>query len=622
MRMQQRPPETLLEGSSAIEAQLRERTSQAREIGLLPVRPRRPQAASIEVDEPDLRGAIDHDVGCVEVRVPGARDVEARDRFADARGERLVGAMIGERARERARAFDAARQQVRAIGEPAAQVTRGDRLRDRQARIGQAREQAELAECARALGAGPQVAVRDEARDEAAAPVVAQRAGADRQHDERNASATAGVRAGRVRPARRLEPVHTRHRGDIRIAQDRAARGGLNLRLDHASAKLAARGAPDARLPPVNGTKHAMDQAAQPDAAPASLCLMRTSAIGDVTHVVPMLRTLQEQWPRTQLTWIIGKLEHKLVGDLPGVEFIVFDKHAGRAGFRAVREQLAGRRFDALLHMQVALRSNILSLSVKAPLRIGYDRARSKDLHGFFINCRIPSRKGEHVLDAMASFLEPLGLAQTRVRWDLPIPESAQAFAAQHLPDGAPILLVSPVSSHRLRNWRAERYATVMDHAALTLGWRVVLCGGPSAFEREFADTILTRMQARPLDLVGKDTLKQLLALLQRADLVLCPDSGPMHMANAVGTPVLGLHAASNPERSGPYSDRQWCVDRYDAAARKFRRKPAETLAWGTKLEYPGVMDLIEVDDVLERLDSFADARTTAGTRLRSTRSS
>ena len=367
----------------------------------------------------------------------------------------------------------------------------------------------------------------------------------------------------------------------------------------------------------MNGTKRAMDQAAPSDAAPASLCLLRTSAIGDVTHVVLMLRTLQDHWPRTQLTWIIGKLEHKLVGDLPGVEFIVFDKHAGRAGFRAVREQLSGRRFDALLHMQVALRSNILSLSVKAPLRIGYDRARSKDLHGFFINCRIPSRKGEHVLDAMASFLEPLGLAQTQARWDLPIPDSAHAFAAQHLPGEQPTLLVSPVSSHRLRNWRADRYATVLDHASLALGWRVVLCGGPSAFEREFADTILSRMQSRPLDLVGKDTLKQLLALLQRADLVLCPDSGPMHMANAVGTPVLGLHAASNPARSGPYSDRQWCVDRYDDAARKFRRKPADALAWGTKLEYPGVMDLIEVDDVLERLDAFAGARAAAGTRIR-----
>ena len=355
-----------------------------------------------------------------------------------------------------------------------------------------------------------------------------------------------------------------------------------------------------------------MDPLDNDGTAPASLCILRTSAIGDVTHVVPLVRTVQEKWPGTRLTWIIGKLEHRLLGDLPGIEFVVFDKGAGRAGFRDVRAKLAGRRFDALLHMQVALRSNLLSLAVKAPLRIGYDRARSKDLHGLFVNCRIPARRGDHVLDAMGSFLEPLGLAQTHVRWDIPIPDEARAFAQRHLPGDAPTLIVCPVSSHRLRNWRPERYAAAIDHAALRLGWRVALCGGPSAFEREFGDAILARTQARPLDLIGKDTLKQLLALLERATLVLCPDSGPMHMANAVGTPVLGLHAASNPARSGPYSDRQWCVDRYDAAARKFRRKPAEALAWGTKLEYPDVMDLISVDDVIERLDRFASAHKLA----------
>ena len=347
-------------------------------------------------------------------------------------------------------------------------------------------------------------------------------------------------------------------------------------------------------------------KAAEPAVAPESLCILRTSAIGDVTHVVPLIHTLQAAWPQTRLTWVIGKLEHRVVGDLPGVEFIVFDKSAKREGFRAVREKLAGRRFSALLHMQVALRSNILSVLVKSPLRIGYDRARSKDLHSLFINCRIPSRKGQHVLDAMASFLEPLGLLQETVRWDIPIPAEAEAFAAHHLPNDKRILLISPTSSHRLRNWRPERYAAVADHATHELGWRVALCGGPSDFEREFADEIRSHMQTHCIDLTGKDTLKQLLALLRRADLVLAPDSGPMHMANAVGTPVLGLHAASNPQRSGPYSDRQWCVDRYDAAARKFRRKSADKLGWGTKLEFPGVMDLIEVDDVIERLQAFS----------------
>src|SRR5262249_24462343 len=112
------------------------------------------------------------------------------------------------------------------------------------------------------------------------------------------------------------------------------------------------------------------------------------------------------------------------------------------------------------------------------------------------------------------------------------------------------------------------------------------------------------------LDLIGKDTLKQFLALAARADLVLTPDSGPMHMANAVGTKVLGLHAASNPNRSGPYSDRRWGVDRYDAAACRFRGKPAAEWQWGRKLEYPGVMDLIEVADVVERFEAFATTRS------------
>jgi heptosyltransferase I len=345
-------------------------------------------------------------------------------------------------------------------------------------------------------------------------------------------------------------------------------------------------------------------------APPQNLCLLRTSALGDVTHVVPLLRTLQAAWPQTQLTWIVGKFEDRLVGDIGGVEFIDFDKRAGLAGFRAARKALAGRRFDALLHMQVALRSNLLSLAVHADRRIGYDPARAKDLHGAFVRERIPARSGEHVLDAIGSFCEPLGLKQTAVRWDIPIPDEARTWAAEQWPDdGQPTLLLSPASSHALRNWRAERYATVADHAARALHMRVVLTGGPSPAERALGDAIAGSMATRPLDLIGKDTLKRALALYQRSAIVLTPDSGPMHMANAVGAKVLGLHAASNPARSGPYSDRRWCVDRYDDAARKFLHKPAAQIPWGTKIEYPGVMDLVTVDDVIARLEAFTQIR-------------
>ncbi|SFW31834.1 heptosyltransferase I [Luteibacter sp. UNCMF366Tsu5.1] len=337
----------------------------------------------------------------------------------------------------------------------------------------------------------------------------------------------------------------------------------------------------------------------------SSLCILRTSAIGDVTHVVPLIRTLQEKAPETRLTWIVGKLERRLVGDLPGVEFVTFDKAAGRAGMKAVRDALAGRRFDALLHMQVALRSNLLSLAVKADRRIGYDKARSKDLHGLFVNERIEARSGEHVLDAMASFIEPLGLKQTAVRWNIPVPDEAHAWAAEQLQGETPTLLVSPMSSHTVRNWRVERYAAVIDHATAR-GMRVALVGGPSEGERALADAILAAVRQKPIDLTGKDTLKRFMALLARSAMILTPDSGPMHMANAAGVKVLGLHAASNPHRSGPYSDRRWCVDKYDEAARKFLGKPASEIPWGTKIEKPGVMDLVRVDEMIERFEACA----------------
>ena len=338
---------------------------------------------------------------------------------------------------------------------------------------------------------------------------------------------------------------------------------------------------------------------------PESACLLRLSALGDVTHVLPLVHTLQRAWPGMPIAWVIGRGEHRLLEGLPGVEFVEYDKRSGVAGMLALRRGLAGRRFDALLQLQVAARANLLSGFIPAQRRIGYDRERSRDLHGFFVGERIPARRGRHVLDTIGSFCEPLGLVQDRVEWHLPVPADAHAWARAQWPDdGIPTLAISPCSSHVLRNWRAERHAAVADHA-VACGWRVVLCGGRSALERATTDRILATMSGTALNLVGKDTLKQLPALLARADLLMTPDSGPMHIANAMGTKVLGLHAASNPERSGPYSDRRYCVDRYDDAARRFLGKPARDLRWGTKIERNGVMDLVTVADGIAAFERF-----------------
>jgi len=345
-------------------------------------------------------------------------------------------------------------------------------------------------------------------------------------------------------------------------------------------------------------------------AIPPSICLLRLSALGDVTHVLPLVRTLRAAWPDVRLHWIIDKAGHRLLEGLPGVVFHVYDKRSGLAGMRALRRELPAEGFDALLQMQVALRANLLSAFVPARRRIGYDRSRSKDLHGLFVNERIADRPGIHVLDAIGSFCEPLGLRQTEVAWEMPVPDDAYEWADRQWPDdGTPVLMISPCSSHARRNWYAERYAALADHAAAK-DWRVVLCGGRSELERKTADAILAAMKRPALDLVGKDTLKQLPALLKRASLLVTPDSGPMHIANAMGTKVLGLHAASNPRRSGPYSDLHYCVDKYDVAARKYLGKPAEALKWGAKIEFDGVMELIETADAIAAFERYVHDHT------------
>jgi heptosyltransferase I len=339
---------------------------------------------------------------------------------------------------------------------------------------------------------------------------------------------------------------------------------------------------------------------------PDRVCLLRLSAIGDTCHVVPLLRTLQDAWPRTRFTWVIGKLEAKLMSVIPDVELITVDKGAGLSAYTRLREEMQRRgAFDLLLHLQLSVRASAAAALIPAPIKLGFDKPRARELQWLFTNRRIAERRREHVLDSFLGFADALGVPRGTPRWDIPLPPTALAYAEQLIPDTQPTLLISACSSHVLRNWLPERYAAVAERAVNVHGMRVILCGGPSALERQMAAAISRHAAVPMIDQVGKDTLPQLLALMSRATALLTPDSGPAHMGTMVGLPVIGLYAATNPERSGPYLSRRWCVNAYDAAARLFLEKPASELPWTKKIELPGVMELITVDAVNEKLDEL-----------------
>lgn len=349
--------------------------------------------------------------------------------------------------------------------------------------------------------------------------------------------------------------------------------------------------------------------AVAPLSPPKSICLLRLSALGDVSHVLPMLRTLQAHWPQTTITWIIGKTEHGLVGDLPGVDFIIFDKSKGVAAYRELRRALHGRRFDVLLHMQAALRASLASLLVKAELRIGFDRARAKDLQWLFTNRQIAPRPREHVLESFFGFTEALGISERLLRWDIPIPKEARAFAAEQLPDdGRRTLVISPCSSMAYRDWSSSGYAAVAARAIRQHNMKVVLCGGKSRREWLMGAEIMGKLDCEGCldsvnNLIGSTGLKQLLAVLARADVVLAPDAGPAHLATAAGTPVIGLYACTNPDRARPYLSHEYVVSRYPEAVLAKYGKPVAELPWGIRVKEAGTMLRITPDEVCAMLD-------------------
>lgn len=319
--------------------------------------------------------------------------------------------------------------------------------------------------------------------------------------------------------------------------------------------------------------------------------------------MLPVLRTLQTHWPETAITWIIGKSEYPLVQHITGVEFITFDKSGGLAAYRALREQLRGQEFDILLHMQVALRASAISLLVKAKIKLGFDKARAKDLQSLFCNHRIDaSTSRQHVVDSFLEFPKYFGL-KPELRWDLPVAAAALASVHHKLGNDRPIFVINACAVAKSRNWRnwtAAGYAAVADYVANRHGLRVVLTGGSSPQERAMAEEIAALCQQPPVNLVGDTSLAELVAVLQLARAVLAPDTGPAHIASALGTPVIGLYAATNPQRAGPYNSLQYVVNQYPQALQKFNGLSLADAAWGTRVRNDECMSLITVDYVTE----------------------
>jgi len=271
---------------------------------------------------------------------------------------------------------------------------------------------------------------------------------------------------------------------------------------------------------------------------------------------------------------------------------------------RHVKARLAARRFDLVRQMQASFRASRVALMTGCRRRVGFDRRRARDMQWLFTTERIAHRPGQHVMEALFGFARHLGIPMpAEPRWDFPL-AARDREVAEALAPGKPFCLISPLSSQRrgaFRNWPAERYAEVARHVVEGLGGHVLLAGAGSPLEREYAALI----GAAPgvSDLNGLTTLKQLAALIGRARVVVCPDSGPAHIAAAMGVPVVGLYASSNPQRTGPWASAEYVVNRYPQAVRRLLGKGVEDIRFGRRLKQRRAMREIAVGDVIEAVN-------------------
>ncbi|CAH9059299.1 hypothetical protein PSECIP111951_03893 [Pseudoalteromonas holothuriae] len=342
--------------------------------------------------------------------------------------------------------------------------------------------------------------------------------------------------------------------------------------------------------------------------APRSICILRLSAIGDVCHAVAVVQAIQSQYPEASITWVIGKVEAMLLAELPGVEFVIFDKKQGKAAYQSLKQTFKSRKFDVLLHMQVAFRANWAARCIPAKIKIGFDKGRSKELHSLFVKQRIKAQTEPHVLEGFQNFARAIGVQCDTPSWQMPITVQHEQQAQMLLADcNDRVFVISPAASKAERNWLAQRYAQLAEHAAAR-GFSVVITGGPTAMEEDLAKQIIAHAQCNIINLVGKTQLKVLLGVLKQASLVLAPDTGPAHMAVTVNTPVIGLYAHSNPKRTGPYLYQDYVVEVYHKNLLEQRGKTAQQLPWGMRVKGSNLMQQITVKQVVEMFDRVVEA--------------
>jgi lipopolysaccharide heptosyltransferase I len=307
---------------------------------------------------------------------------------------------------------------------------------------------------------------------------------------------------------------------------------------------------------------------------PLRIAIVKLSALGDVVHALPVARALRRMEPRAHLTWIVEAREHAILRDHPDLDAVVAvdtrrwrrllrrpagARQAGREAQEVLR-RIRGAGFDAAIDLQGLVKSGVLTAATGAPLRIGFAAAECRErLNCLFTNRRVaPGAHRAHVVKQYLSLLDPLGIAPGAPEFVLPPrPKAARRmedFLAMHgVKDTDLLVAINPGAGRADKRWPLAHFTALADRLAAECAARILLLWGPN--EAPMAHAIRNGLSG-PAILAPPTDLDELTALLDRATLVVAGDTGPLHLAAALGTPCLGLYGPTDAVRNGPYGPR------------------------------------------------------------------
>ena len=332
-----------------------------------------------------------------------------------------------------------------------------------------------------------------------------------------------------------------------------------------------------------------------PPPAGARYCIVMMSAIGDAVHVLPVVNAIRRHDPTAHITWVLQPGPATLVRGHPAVdEIVLFDRARGKRAFLDIKRELAEREFDVVINLQVYFKAGIVTAFARAPVKLGFDRRRARDLNWLFTNRKIPPRAGQHVQDQYFEFLEALGIPHEPVVWNLGPWEHERAWQREFFAKiDRPVASIVVGTSKAEKDWLPERWAEVADRLYEEHGLQPVLVGGKSPRETSAERVIMERARHTPVSALGSG-LRPLVAILDGSALVLSPDTGPLHMAVALDRPVVSLIGYSNPKRVGPYRKyRDLMIDVYG--------DPGEDYPISME-NRPGRMARVSVEDVMAKV--------------------